>query len=139
MRIPPGSQLFPRSGLPFLLTFCLVLSGCQEELRPVARPTASVSGRILLGEQPIEAGWVEFLPVDGTVGNLRSARLGPDGSFQAEGVAVGTNALRVVGVPLPASLYDLFSQRYVLRRTMPEAGRRDLDIDLLEESLPFLR
>ena len=38
--------------------------------------------------------------MDGTVGNLRSARIQPDGSFEADAVAVGENALRLVNAPI---------------------------------------
>src|SRR5215212_6208285 len=79
--------------------------GCGEELGPEPMPTARVAGRVRIGDRPVRGGWVEFMPVEGTVGRLRSAPLGPDGRFADDRVAVGTNAIRLVAprsdVPLP--------------------------------------
>ena len=55
------------------------------------------------GSRPVSGGWIEFFPVEGTVGNLRSARVRADGSFEADGVAVGENLIRLVNAPVELS------------------------------------
>src|SRR5947209_4945853 len=77
-----------------LIGAALLPVGCSEELGPVPMPVARVHGVVTEGHRPVAGGWIEFMPVDGTVGNLRSARLEPDGSFAADRVAVGVNAIR---------------------------------------------
>ncbi|HKI20908.1 MAG TPA: hypothetical protein VKA15_23655, partial [Isosphaeraceae bacterium] len=56
----------------------------------------TVRGVVTEGRRPVGGGWIEFVPVDGTIGKLRSARLNADGSFEAKGVAVGVNLVRIV-------------------------------------------
>ena len=63
--------------------------GCSEELGPEHMPVARVKGFVKEGVRPVSEGWIEFIPVDGTVGNLCSARLHADGSFEAEHVRGG--------------------------------------------------
>jgi hypothetical protein len=63
-------------------------------------PVARVRGVVKEGGHPMTAGWIEFIPTQGTIGDLRSARIRADGSFDADGVAVGTNAIRLVDVPV---------------------------------------
>ncbi|RUL89556.1 hypothetical protein [Tautonia sociabilis] len=111
------------------------LAGCAEELGPEPMPTAPVAGRVVLGGRPITQGWLEFLPVEGTVGRLRSARILPDGSFKTDGVAVGTVAIRISGGRLPAPEERLFGRMYLIRRSVPESGAADLVIDLDRERL----
>lgn len=74
----------------------LLSGGCSEELHPVDMPVTRVRGVVTTGGRPVSGGWIEFIPADGAIGNLRSARIGPDGTFDADRVAVGTNAIRVV-------------------------------------------
>ena len=85
-----------RLGIMLLMGIALFLVGCARTLGPVPMPMARVRGVVHDGNGPVSGGWIEFMPVDGTVGNLRSARLGPDGSFDAEGVPVGEVAIRLV-------------------------------------------
>jgi hypothetical protein len=110
--------------------------GCREELGPEAMPTAKVAGRVHLGGRPIRGGWIEFLPAEGTVGTLRSARVRPDGTFEADRVAVGTNAIRLLAPkaegPLPVD--GRLLQGYLIRRTVPEGGTDTMEIDLRDES-----
>ena len=47
---------------------------------------------------PVTRGWIEFVPVDGTVGRMRSAPLLADGTFHATKVPVGLNLVRLVNV-----------------------------------------
>src|SRR4051812_41549918 len=90
-----------RCACPSLLARLTVLlalgaSGCGEELGPERFPTTRVSGSLTEGGRPLSSGWIEFIPVEGTVGNLRSGWIQPDGSFNVDGVAIGENAVRLV-------------------------------------------
>lgn len=103
----------PRRALgPALIAGAALLCvGCAEELGPVPMPVARVRGVVREGDRPLRGGWIEFIPTGGTIGNLRSARLAPDGSFDADGVAVGVNAIRVVDAPIEAAAHVmLFAQ-----------------------------
>jgi hypothetical protein len=129
--VRPACRYF-RGGLAGLSWLVL---GCGEELGPELMPTARVAGRVHVGGRPVRGGWVEFLPVEGTVGRLRSAALRPDGRFADDRVAVGTNAIRLVDpsadVAMPGG--RLFQQRYLIRRVLPPQGTAALDIDLQDE------
>lgn len=119
----------------------LAITGCAEEWGPVPRTLARVQGRVHLGASPIRGGWVEFSPIDGTVGVLRSAPIGADGRFEATGVAVGTNLIRLAHPPpldtnaaLNPRIYWVFQQSYSpIRRTI-QGPSDDLDLDLLQEA-----
>ena len=125
----------------------LIASGCGEDLGAPAMPTARVVGRIHFGGQPIGSGWIEFHPVDGTIGTIRSARIGPDGRFEAERVAVGENVVLLVNPPSrvgPNGLRDygvfgVFTRYPIVRRTVGPNGPTALDIDLRDEYLAFRR
>jgi hypothetical protein len=124
------------------LTLCslaLIACGCKEELGPEHFPTARVSGVIKEGDLPVPGGWVEFHPVNGTVGNQRSARIRPDGRFQADRVAVGENAVRLVNAPIqiPGStrLFGAFTTP--IRRRISESGAEALKIDLVDEAIRY--
>lgn len=116
-----------------LAAILVAATGCAEEIGPEPMPTAPVAGRVFLSGRPLSGGWLEFLPVEGTVGRLRSARIGPDGTFRAAGVAEGTVAIRVVGAALPTALATPFGQMYLIRREVPHGGVPDLVIDLDQE------
>ena len=77
--------------------------------------------------------------MDGTIGNLRSAPLRPDGTFDADGVAIGTIAIRLVNARIEAAhLRRLFSAfTSPIRRRIPENPSAPLNIDLLEEAIQF--
>jgi hypothetical protein len=96
-----------------------------------------VSGFIKEGSRPVSGGWVVFFPVDGTVGNLRSARLRSDGSFDANGVAVGLNLIRLVNTSLSSrELRDLFgAYTSPIRRIIPAVPTQPLSIDVIEEAI----
>src|SRR5213082_863800 len=100
----------------------LFSAGCSEELGPVPLRVARVQGVVREGGRPVSGGWIEFFPVDGTVGNLRSARLHPDGSFEVDRVAVGTNLIRLVNAPIGLpELSRLFSSYHSpIRRVITE-------------------
>jgi hypothetical protein len=122
---------FPNPGFGFLFA---LLTGCSEEPGPVRVETARVTGVVKDGSRPIEKGWVEFLPVDGTVGNMRSAPLGPGGRFEADGVAVGWNRVGIAGAGLPrpkARFFDPLGSP--IRRKVPKKETAPIAIDLLDE------
>lgn len=113
--------------------------GCSEELGPERFSTTAVSGRVVVGGQPVGRGWVEFLPAGGTVGKPRSARLGPDGRFAADRVAVGWNRIGVVGTPLPPSFTGMFHPfASPIRRRIPPHPTR-IELDLMTEARPSQR
>src|SRR4051794_23364773 len=89
------ARLFPhdaRRGVirpaTLVLGFALFLAvpGCAEELGPERFVTTRVTGIVREGREPVSAGFIEFSPIDGTVGKLTSAPIGRDGRFVAEGV-----------------------------------------------------
>ena len=131
----PGS---PRLS-PVLFLLGLLAPGCSEELGPERFPTTRVAGIVVEGGRPIAGGWIEFIPTDGTVGNIRSARIGRDGSFQADRVAIGENVIRLVNAPINMpggeKLFGQFSSP--IRRKIPLEPDGRLAIDLLEEAVRY--
>jgi hypothetical protein len=132
-----------RPGVLVLATLALLPGGCSEELGQFVPPVAHVAGRVTEGGRPITGGWIEFFPVDGCVGNLRSARLRPDGSFEADKVAVGFNLIRLVNTNIssvPARLIapHAFNQyTSPIRRTIPAQLTAPLRIDVYDEAVQF--
>jgi hypothetical protein len=149
------------------LTFAglgLVLTGCGEELGPVPKQVARVRGVVPVvpprfpglrrqvpkqvarvrgvvreDRRPLSGGWIEFYPVDGTVGNLRSARIRQDGSFEADGVAVGANLIRFVNARMEsqgaAQLFGGYSSP--IRRVITDRSETPLDVDLVAEAIRY--
>lgn len=113
-----------------------VCGGCSEELGPERFETTRVSGRLAAGGQPVGRGWVEFLPIGGTVGKPRSAPLGTDGRFSIDGVAVGWNRIGVVGAPLAPGVSGMFHPftSPIRRRITSAAPSFELDLDLATEA-----
>jgi hypothetical protein len=109
--------------------------GCSEELGPEQRETTSVSGVVREGNRPVSGGWIEFLPVEGAVGDLRSAPIGSDGRFSLEGVAVGRNAVGLVATKVsdPRLRREFDTLGTSIRRNIPSGLSVVLTIDLLEE------
>jgi hypothetical protein len=104
-------------------------------------PTTHVAGRILVAGRPIAGGWLEFQPVGGTVGKLRSAEIGPDGTFRAGRVPLGRVGIRLIEpkvAPTGNQILDKFvfattrSYDGILRdtRRAPEAMVIDLKDEL---------
>jgi hypothetical protein len=87
----------------------------------------------------VGGGWIEFIPADGTVGNMRSARIGRDGSFQSDRVAIGQNVIRLVNAPIKtpggAALFRRFDTP--VRRRIPPEPDGPLTIDLLDEAVRY--
>ena len=154
----PGSPRLSSVLVLFLLG--LLAPGCSEELGPERFPTTRVAGIVVEGGHPIAGGWIEFIPTDGTVGNIRSARIGRGGSFQADRVAIGENVIRLVNAPINMpggeKLFGQFSspiRRMILnmpggeklvghfsipiRRKIPLEPDGPLAIDLLEEAVRY--
>jgi hypothetical protein len=102
-------------------------------------PTAEVSGVVREADRPVAGGWIEFLPIEGTVGNLRSARIAADGSFRAERVAVGLNALRLVNAPIQMPQGRALFGQYTtpVRRVIPPVPEGPIRIELVDEALRF--
>jgi hypothetical protein len=113
--------------------------GCSEELGPEQMIVTRVTGVVRRGPTPVSGGWIEFLPVDGTVGKIRSARIRNNGSFEAEQVPVGRNLIRLANAPLgSAGAEQLFgSYRSPIRRTVPAVPTSPLVIDVLDEAILF--
>jgi hypothetical protein len=113
--------------------------GCSRVLGPVPMPVVRVQGVIREGARPISGGWVEFMPCGGTVGNLRSARIAADGTFDADRVAVGENAIRVVNdhVQNTPPLKILGTTGSPIRRVIGPESPAKLTIDLRDEALRF--
>jgi hypothetical protein len=137
MRSRESCQRLVRLAPLFLLP--LAGCGCGSALGPERFRTVKVSGRIVEGREPVKGGWLEFIPVDGTVGNQRSARIQSDGSFEADRVAVGENALRLVNVPIQlpggAQLFGAFTTP--IRRVISEHQAAPIMIDLVEEAVRY--
>lgn len=127
----------PRRHTPprLLGVLALLALGCSEELGPERMPTAAVSGRVRVRNRPVGGGWIEFRPVEGTVGLARSAKLDPAGAFHADRVPVGRVAIRLVHPPFPLPCGRLFEQISVIRRDIAPAANPPIDLDLDRESL----
>jgi hypothetical protein len=115
----------------------IAISGCSEELGPERMPVTSVAGTITESGRPLSRGWVEFFPVEGTIGNLRSARIERDGSFQTDGVAIGRNLVRLVNADIKTpGLSRIFSSfQSPIRRAIGPKPERSLSIDLVTEAI----
>jgi hypothetical protein len=130
----------PRRSLALGLVASLFFCGCSEELGPVHFETTTVTGVVRSGQRLIPGGWIEFFPVDGTIGNLRSGRIGRDGSFKVDGVAVGRQLVRLINIKLERPDIDrLFSttQLTPIRRVIVKDSKTPLTIDVLEELYQF--
>lgn len=122
------------------LAFLLLLAGCREELGPEHFPTTRVSGAVEEGGRPVGGGWIEFVPMEVTLGRIRSAKIQTDGSFQTDGVPIGKCLIRLVNAPIQfrggRKLFGNYSTSPV-RRVIPEQPGKPLKIDLLEEAVRF--
>jgi hypothetical protein len=117
---------------------CLFLPGCRNALGPEKMPVATVDGRVTERGRPLSVGWIEFVPVDGTVGLLRSARLRPDGTFHATRVPVGLNLIRLVNVDIDPRARRVFGAfNSPIRRTIAEHPDKSIEIDIIDEAIKF--
>jgi hypothetical protein len=121
----------------FLAACALVVCsiGCRDVLGPEKMPVASVDGKVSQRGKPVTRGWIEFIPVDGTVGRMRSARLRPDGTFHATKVPVGLNLIRLVNVDVDSvrvrHTFGVFSSP--IRRTIAQNVNLPVNIDVIDE------
>ncbi len=119
------------------------LAGCGRAFGPEPMRTATISGRVLIDGKPLTRGWLEMMPADGTIGLLRSAPIGRDGSFRIDRVPVGTVAIRFAGPPIPGTglpridrfLFEIRRSPLIRRTIGPEGGPMNLDI--LDEAREF--
>ena len=140
--VPRSSSEIPISRGVWLATLALAwLPGCREELGPETLPVASVRGQVTEGGKPVSRGWIEFYPVDGALGNLRSIRIGPDGRFAAHGVAVGRNLVRLVNMPVSslAVRQILGAFHSPIRRNIPPGGNQAIQVDVIDEFMSYQR
>ncbi|HEV3120841.1 MAG TPA: hypothetical protein VGY53_03010 [Isosphaeraceae bacterium] len=117
----------------------LALSGCANELGPEPMPTVRVVGRVHIRGAPVGPGWIEFNPVDGTIGLLRVAQIAADGTFVADRVSLGKNAIQIApAANLPLAFRD-FGRIALVRREVRDTPTTTIDIDLEDELLHLLK
>lgn len=123
------------------MTLVLLAAGCGDTFGLERMPTTSVTGRVHIRGRPVRGGWVEFLPVGGTVGRLRSAAIGADGRFAADRVPIGRVAICLVGSPIGPTgdraldgFLSEIRQRYAIERVIPARPAEPIDIDLAVEA-----
>jgi hypothetical protein len=127
-----------RGPWPCVLVLCASafgLIGCSDVLGPEVMPVAEVDGRVSQRGKPVTRGWIEFVPVDGTVGKLRSAQLHADGTFRATKVPVGLNLIRFVNIDWdPVGMRRFFGAfTSPIRRTIAQKNNPPVEIDLADE------
>lgn len=121
--------------MPALL--CAILAGCREELGPISFSTTRVDGVVREGGRVVGGGWIEFVPIDGTIGNLRSAQVAADGRFEATDVPVGRVLIGLVDAPihLPGGRRLFHPQESPIRLVIPPGPSCTIEIDLLAEAM----
>jgi len=131
------SRLVSAVGSVTIVWMALGIPGCSQELGPEPMPVTRVKGSVTEGGRPLSHGWIEFFPLDGTVGNLRSARIRTDGSFEADGVAVGQNLIRLVntGIRTDFAIFSTFQSP--IRRLIPAQPGEPVRIELVDEAIRF--
>ena len=122
------------------LALCLLLVfsiSCRDVLGPEKMPVAVVDGKVSQGGKPVTRGWIEFVPIDGTVGVMRSAQLRADGTFHATKVPVGLNLIRLVNIDVDSNRirwkFGAFTSP--IRRTIALNTNPPVNIDVVEEYL----
>jgi hypothetical protein len=121
-----------------LVLIASLTAGCAEELHPESIPTTRVTGVVRNGGQPVQDGWVELMPVDGTLGDLRTAPIGRDGSFEVTGVGIGAHLVDIahasIGGTRPTPSF-MHMTNVPIRRVVRAGAANHLTIDLFEETL----
>lgn len=116
------------------MMFCLgMAAGCSEERPDPAFPLVAVQGRIQRNGQPLQSGWVEFVPVDGGQGVMKSGPIESNGHYLATGLGPGLHGVRVI-VPRDKSFFPFDQFFSPIRRTLSAEPVQTLDIDLSAES-----
>jgi len=123
-----------------LVAGCVVLvggsTGCRSGERGPAVEAAEVVGSVRHQGRGISPGWIEFSPIDGAVGSMRSSPLGADGSFQVGFLGVGRYRIGLLGV---GAKFAGFGNRFdtwrtPIQRTL-KAGQNTLALDLGVEAI----
>ncbi len=117
----------------WLVLFMISLAGCSQELPLPAVPKVIVKGKLSRGGRPLDRGWVEFVPVDGGSGVLRSGSIKPDGSFEVTSIGPGLHGIRVI-VPRDRSFYPFDQFFSPIRRSITAEPNQFFDINLDNES-----
>jgi hypothetical protein len=120
-------------------------AGCSEELGPEKFETTRIKGRVISNAKPVTTGWVEILPTEGTMGNLRTAKIQPDGTFETDGTPVGKVAIILVKIPpdqyptpfgtVPSLVFQVVNSP--IRRTIPPGTECRVDLDLGVEAFRY--
>jgi hypothetical protein len=120
-----------------LATLALAQAGCADELGPEPMAVVRVTGMVSNGRSPVRNGWIEFIPLDGTVGNPYSARIREDGSFVADRVSVGLNLIRLAHVSLGSNDAERMLGAYhsPIRRVISARSTKPLNINVFDEIL----
>jgi hypothetical protein len=131
------------NGVRLSLWFCRAVTcalalgslGCRDMLGPEKMITTTVLGTVTVAGKPVSQGWIEFVPVEGTVGRMRSARLQKDGTFTATKVPVGVNLIRLINVDIEnvELRRGLASFASPIRRTITDQAGGRIKIDVIEE------
>lgn len=120
------------------LAGCLAFIGCGEELGPEVIPHTAASGVVLVSGRPVDGGWVEFMPVDGTLGDITSARVRPDGTFRLDRAPVGEVSIRLVDVPLGSTGAGwIFRNNSPIRRVTQSPPGPPMTIEVVEELMRY--
>jgi hypothetical protein len=122
-----------------LASLALVTAGCSEELGPERMVVTRVKGLVRTGRSPVKRGWIEFVPVEGTVGKLCSAKIHDDGSFDAAHVPVGINLIRLPNASLGSVAADQLFGSYhsPIRRVIPARPTDPIVVDIFEETIRY--
>jgi magnesium transporter len=134
---------------PLIVLASFTLLGCSEELGPERFPSVMVRGSVRVGDRPLGGGFISLVPAEGSRGNVRVAPIRPDGTFEADGVAVGRVIVRIDQVPvesipttsgpIPVVILERMLFDSPIRRTIPEGRDASLPIDLIEEANRVIR
>jgi hypothetical protein len=120
-----------------LLPLCL--SGCSHVFGPEQMTVTRVTGSVKNNGAPIKRGWIEFVPIDGTVGKICSGKIRADGSFEVAHVPVGMNLIRLANVPLGSAVAEQLFGSYhsPIRRVVREHATEPVVIEVLEERIRY--
>jgi hypothetical protein len=120
-----------------LLPLCL--PGCSHVFGPEQMTVTRVTGYIKNNGAPVKRGWIEFVPIDGTVGKTCSGKIRTDGSFEVAHAPVGINLIRLANAPLgSAGAERLFgSYHSSIRRVVREHATEPVVIEIIDESLRY--
>ncbi|MFM1801711.1 MAG: hypothetical protein RJA81_1063 [Planctomycetota bacterium] len=116
----------------FTLFWLSLLVGCSEERPDPSFPRVTVVGKVVRARSPIRSGWIEFVPVDGGRGVLRSAEIQNDGTYEMTGLGPGLHAVRII-VPRDRTLFPFDKFFSPIRRTLTEDSQQEFLIDLDQE------